>query len=212
MSPQLGIVEGEWRVLLAMCIFSPVHLQWFMWKNWSQEADSVSEWLYLYSQSKPQTPTCHIWRFPSSCTSRNCLPAGQDFRWGAAQQLPSVCPGFPARGPFSLHSGDACSQPGGQMHTARTQPAGDGSYKKLFLLEPALPWEVLVVKNPPASKETQDMQGRSQSQEDPLEKKSATWQPTPVFLPGKCHGQRSLVGYSPRGHKETRLSTHTRTR
>ena len=28
------------------------------------------------------------------------------------------------------------------------------------------------------------------------------WQPTPVFLPGKFHGQRSLVGYSPWGHKE----------
>ena len=28
------------------------------------------------------------------------------------------------------------------------------------------------------------------------------WQPTPVFLPGEPHGQRSLVGYSPRGHKE----------
>ena len=29
------------------------------------------------------------------------------------------------------------------------------------------------------------------------------WQPTPVFLPGKSHGQRSLVGYSPRGHKDS---------
>ena len=27
------------------------------------------------------------------------------------------------------------------------------------------------------------------------------WQPTPVFLPGKVHGQRNLAGYSPRGHK-----------
>ena len=27
------------------------------------------------------------------------------------------------------------------------------------------------------------------------------WQPTPVFLPGKTHGQRSLVGYRSRGHK-----------
>ena len=27
------------------------------------------------------------------------------------------------------------------------------------------------------------------------------WQPTPVLLPGKCHGQRSLMGYSPRGGK-----------
>ena len=28
------------------------------------------------------------------------------------------------------------------------------------------------------------------------------WQPTAVFLPGKSHGQRSLVGYSPWGRKE----------
>ena len=27
------------------------------------------------------------------------------------------------------------------------------------------------------------------------------WQPTSVFLHGESHGQRSLVGYSPRGHK-----------
>ena len=29
------------------------------------------------------------------------------------------------------------------------------------------------------------------------------WQPTPVFLPGESHGQRSLAGYSPWGHKES---------
>jgi len=29
------------------------------------------------------------------------------------------------------------------------------------------------------------------------------WQPTAVFLPGKSHGQRSLVGYSPWGCKES---------
>ena len=29
-----------------------------------------------------------------------------------------------------------------------------------------------------------------------------TWQPTPVFLPGESHGQRSLAGYSPWGRKE----------
>jgi len=28
------------------------------------------------------------------------------------------------------------------------------------------------------------------------------WQPTPVFLPGKSHEQRSLAGYSPWSHKE----------
>ena len=31
------------------------------------------------------------------------------------------------------------------------------------------------------------------------------WKPTPVFVPGESHGQRSLVGYSPWGHKETYL-------
>ena len=29
------------------------------------------------------------------------------------------------------------------------------------------------------------------------------WLPTPVFLPGEFHGQRSLVGYSPWGQKES---------
>ena len=29
------------------------------------------------------------------------------------------------------------------------------------------------------------------------------WQSTPVLLPGKSHGRRSLVGYSPWGHKES---------
>ena len=28
------------------------------------------------------------------------------------------------------------------------------------------------------------------------------WQPIAVFLPGESHGQRDLVGYSPRGDKE----------
>ena len=28
------------------------------------------------------------------------------------------------------------------------------------------------------------------------------WKPTPVFLPGESHGQRSLVSYSPLGCKE----------
>ena len=31
-------------------------------------------------------------------------------------------------------------------------------------------------------------------------------QPTPVFLPGEFHGQRSLAGYSPWGHKELNVT------
>ena len=33
-------------------------------------------------------------------------------------------------------------------------------------------------------------------------------QPTPVFLPGKSHGQMNLVGYSPRGHKESDMTEY----
>ena len=44
------------------------------------------------------------------------------------------------------------------------------------------------------------VQVRSLGQEDPLEKE---WQPTPVFLPGGFHRQRSLAGYIPWGHKES---------
>ena len=52
---------------------------------------------------------------------------------------------------------------------------------------------VQMVKNLPAVQETQVC---SMGQEDfPAQK----WQPTPVFLPGEFHGQRSLVGYSPWG-------------
>ena len=51
------------------------------------------------------------------------------------------------------------------------------------------------VKNLPTVQETRV---RSLGQEDPLEEEMDH---TPVFLPGKSHGQRGLVGYSPWGHK-----------
>ena len=35
---------------------------------------------------------------------------------------------------------------------------------------------------------------------------SGAWQPTPVFLPAESHGQRNLVGYSPRGRKESYIT------
>ena len=36
------------------------------------------------------------------------------------------------------------------------------------------------------------------------------WQPTAVFLSGKPHGQRSLEGYSPWGHKRVRYNLATK--
>ena len=40
---------------------------------------------------------------------------------------------------------------------------------------------------------------------------SRKWQPTPVFLPGKSHGQWSLMGYSPWGCKESDTTKHAGT-
>ena len=37
---------------------------------------------------------------------------------------------------------------------------------------------------------------------------SRKWQPIPIFLPEKSHGQRSLAGYSPWGHKELDTTKH----
>ena len=38
--------------------------------------------------------------------------------------------------------------------------------------------------------------------ENPLEE---GWLPTPIFLPGKFHGQRTLAGYSPADCKEPEI-------
>ena len=62
------------------------------------------------------------------------------------------------------------------------------------------PWGISpdgsVVKNPPA---VCKMWVWSLGARIPWGRK---WPPTPVFLPGKSHGQRSLVGYSPWTYKE----------
>ena len=54
-----------------------------------------------------------------------------------------------------------------------------------------------MVKKPPVTQETR---GLPLGREDPWKR---AWLPTPVFLPRESHGQRSLVGYSPWGHKES---------
>ena len=59
-----------------------------------------------------------------------------------------------------------------------------------------------VVKNLPAMPETQV---QSLGGKIPWRRK---WQPTPILLLGKCHGQRSLAGYSPQGCKESENTEH----
>ena len=55
------------------------------------------------------------------------------------------------------------------------------------------------VKNPPAMQFRRGI--RSLNREDPPG--GGAWQPTPIVLLGESHGQRSLKGYSPWGHKES---------
>ena len=65
-----------------------------------------------------------------------------------------------------------------------------------------------VVKNLPVNAED----GHERQRFDPWVGKiswSRKWQPTPVFLPGKSHGQRGLAGLSAMGRKESDKTEHS---
>ena len=70
------------------------------------------------------------------------------------------------------------------------------------LWAPLMAW---LVKNPPANAgDTRDACLIPGLERSPWRRK---WQPTPVFLTGKSHGQRSLVDYTPGvANSRTRLS------
>ena len=59
----------------------------------------------------------------------------------------------------------------------------------------------LVVKNLPANARAGDTVSIPGSGRSPGEGND---NPTPAFLPGNPHGQRSLLGYSPRGSKKSK--------
>ena len=69
---------------------------------------------------------------------------------------------------------------------------------------PILPWGfpgITSGKEPACQCRRQERQFWSLGQEDPLEEEM--YFSTPVFLPGESHKQKSLVGYSPQGNKES---------
>ena len=58
-----------------------------------------------------------------------------------------------------------------------------------------------MVKNPPAyARDVRDVEFNPWVRKIPLRR---AWQPTPVFCLESPHGERSLAGYSPWGHKES---------
>ena len=86
--------------------------------------------------------------------------------------------------------------------------AGILSYKEPYLILLWASQVVLVVKNPPANAgDIRDVCSIPGSGRSPG---GGHGQPTPVFLPEKSHGQRSLAGYSPRGCNKARHDLVTR--
>ena len=80
--------------------------------------------------------------------------------------------------------------PGTPVNTEDTSPN-----RRTLALQRGFP-DGSVLRNPPANA---GGVGSCQCRKIPWRKK---WRPIPVSLPGKSHGQRSLMGYSPRGCKE----------
>ena len=66
---------------------------------------------------------------------------------------------------------------------------------------------MLVIKNPPANGE--DIRDTGLILGSGKIPWRGAWQPTPVSLPGESHGQRSLMGYSPWGCKESDMTEAT---
>ena len=77
------------------------------------------------------------------------------------------------------------------------------SWQNSISLCPASFWASLVAQTVKRLSAMQETWVHSPGWEDPWRRK---WQPTPVFLPGKSHGPRSLVGYHPWGGKESDMT------
>ena len=60
-----------------------------------------------------------------------------------------------------------------------------------------------MIKNPPAKGDTRDMSSSPGSGSSPV---VGNGNLTPVFLPGKFHGHRSLMGYCPWRHRESDMT------
>ena len=73
-------------------------------------------------------------------------------------------------------------------------------------------WQICFLVSNTSGKEFSCQCRRLRPEFDPWVEKipwSRKWQPTPIFLPENYNGQRSLVGYRPKGHKESDMTKAT---
>ena len=66
--------------------------------------------------------------------------------------------------------------------------------------------DVLKVQQTHFKQQQSIFQDQSNQEVEELKQCIHSRQPTPVFMPGEFHGQRSLAGYSPWGHKESDMT------
>ena len=148
--------------------------------------------LYLNPRSISHTICCCCYCLvtqlcPTLCDPMDCSPQGSSVHgFSQARILEWVAISFSR----------ASSQHRNQTHISCVSCTAGG-----WILYHCAIWEahVSVVKNPPANAgDARDAGLVPKSGRSPGERKE---QPISVFLPGKSHGQRSLAGYSPWGHK-----------
>ena len=101
------------------------------------------------------------------------------------------------------------------MHLGRCTVHTDKTAVPLFISLPSI-WEKGFQGSTSGQEPACQCRRHKRSMFDPWVRKIPwrNWQPTPVFLPGEFHRQRSLEGYSPWGCKEldtTEWLTHTHT-
>ena len=145
-----------------------------------------------------------VWALFSCCTNVwslgwvqvNAFVPGSQFI-KILKKVVRVC--LPYMNHFDFPLGWDVERTGRQGWTASRACSYGSKFLTLFL--------VLVIKNPPGNAEVIKRHGFNPwVRKIPWRRK---WQPTPVFLPGKSHGQRSLVGYSPQDHKELDVTEAT---
>ena len=159
--------------------------------NWTeQEAQSASASLSPLTHQGFQDPG--YFQLPDSFPAPGvCLPSPAQSTWKTGCE------------PSSYWLPSSFSSPCFSTCSSRDQPPNEflpglllGNPKELFRASLV----AQLVKNPPAMQETWVW---SLGWEIPWRRE---WQPTPVFLPGESHGQRSLEGYSPQGCKKSDMT------